>query len=130
MEFATLFTAANAILLAKAFAIYIAVGLVLFYILFVTYVMIMNVKRSRDRKRLTRLAYVMSWPVLVVGIVSDVLLNQLYFSVVCWDFKHFGTVTSRMKGYKYREGTAWQKKVSAWVELHIDDFEDTPEGHI
>lgn len=130
MELTALFTAANAILLAKVLATYVAVGLVLFYVLFVTYVFVMNVKRSRDRKTLTKFAYCLSWPVLAVGITSDVLLNQLYFSVVCWDFKHLGTVTSRMKGYKYDKGTVWQKKVSAWIELQIDDFEDTPEGHI
>jgi hypothetical protein len=60
-----------------------------------------------------------------------VLVNQLYFSVICWDFKHFGTATLRMKQYKYREtATPWQKKVSAFIEHHIDDYEDKPGGHI
>ena len=111
-------------------AIYLAAGVFLIWLLFVCYAMVMNVKRLRDRKTLTPLAYVLSWPVLVVGVAVDVIVNQLYFSVICLDFTHFGTVTSRMKRYKYRDSTAWQKKVSAFVELHIDDFEDVEGGHI
>lgn len=111
-------------------AAYLAVGLVLIVVLYWSYVFVMGVKRVRDRKTLTPLAYYLSWPVLIVGMAVDVLVNQLYFSVICLDFKHLGTVTSRMKRYKYGEATAWQKKVSAFIELHIDDFEDTPGGHI
>ena len=39
-------------------------------------------------------------------------------------------VASRMKRYRYRESTDWQKKVLAFVGLHIDDFEDVEGGHI
>jgi hypothetical protein len=52
-------------------------------------------------------------------------------SFICLDFTHIGTVTSRMKQYKYDDSaTDWQKAVSAWIESHIDDFDDTPGGHI
>ena len=117
-------------LLALGLAVYLVAGLVLIWLLFVSYVFVMGAKRTRDRKTLTPLAYVLSWPVLIVGVAVDVLVNQLYFSVICWDFKHFGTVTNRMKRYKYSEATAWKRRVSAFVELHIDDFEDVPGGHI
>lgn len=110
--------------------IYIALFFVLVPILFWAYVYVMGVKRVRDRKTLTPLAYYLSLPILAIGMVVDVLLNQLYFSVICLDQFHFGTVTSRMTQYKYGEATAWQKKVSAFIEKHIDDFEDTPDGHI
>ena len=115
---------------AQTLAAYLAIGAVLFVVLLWSYIMVMGVKRCRDRGTLTPLVYNLSKPVLVIGVFADVLLNQFYFAFVCMDFTHLGTVTSRMKGYKYREGTAWQKRVSAWVEHHIDDFEDTPEGHI
>jgi hypothetical protein len=111
-------------------AIYLVAGVFLIWLLFVSYVFVMGAKRVRDRKTLTPLAYVLSWPVLVVGVAVDVIVNQLYFSVICLDPFHFGTVTSRMKRYKYRDSTDWQKKVSAFVELHIDDFEDVEGGHI
>lgn len=111
-------------------AAYIALGFVLTYVLFVKYVYIMGIKRTRDRKTLTPLAYYLSVPILVTGMIVDVLVNQLYFSVICMDFTHIGTVTSRMKQYKYGDATAWQKKVSAWVEHHIDDYEDVEGGHI
>jgi hypothetical protein len=117
-------------LLALGLAVYLVAGLVLIWLLFVSYVFVMGAKRARDRKTLTPLAYVLSWPVLIVGVAVDVLVNQLYFSVICWDFTHWGPVTSRMKQYKYNDASAWQKKVSAFVEHHVDDYEDRPGGHI
>lgn len=111
-------------------AAYVAIGIVLTVILYWSYVFVMGVKRVRDRKTLTPLAYYLSWPVLAVGVLVDVIVNQLYMSVICFDFLHFGTVTSRMQRYKYGEATPWQKKVSAFIEMHIDDFEDAPDGHI
>lgn len=112
------------------FLIYLAAFPVLTIVLFWSYVYVMGVKRVRDRKTLTKLAYALSLPILVIGVFVDVLLNQLYFPYICWDFKHFGTVTSRMKKYKYGDSTKWQKKVSAFIELHIDDFEESEKGHI
>jgi hypothetical protein len=109
---------------------YVAVGILLTVILFWAYVFVMGAVRVRERGNLTRLAYYLSTPVLVVGMIADVLVNQFYMSVICLDFKHFGTVTSRMKIYKYGEATDWQKKVSAFIELHIDDFEAVDGGHI
>ena len=92
---------------------------------------VMGVKRVRDRGALTKLSYTLSLPILVVGVVVDVLVNQFYMAVICLDFAHLGTVTSRMKGYKRNaSATAWQKAVSAWIEKHIDDFDDAPGGHI
>jgi hypothetical protein len=112
-------------------AAYLAVGLVLFYILFLSYVFVMGVKRVRDRGTLTKFSYTLSLPILAIGILIDVLVNQLYMSFICLDFTHIGTVTSRMKQYKYDDSaTDWQKAVSAWIESHIDDFDDTPGGHI
>ena len=111
-------------------AVYVVSGLVLTVILFWAYVFTMGTVRVRERNTLTPLAYYLSLPVAVFGVFIDVVVNQLYFSVICLDFTHWGTVTSRMKRYKYNEATPWQKKVSAWVELQIDDYEDVPEGHI
>jgi hypothetical protein len=110
---------------------YAVIGVVSIYLLFLSYVFVMAVKRVRDRNNLTKLAYTLSVPVLVFGVSIDVIVNQFYFSVICLDPFHFGTVTSRMSKYKYDDSaTSWQKKVSAFVEKHIDDFEDTPDGHI
>ena len=114
----------------QIFGAYLALGVALTVILFWAYIYVMGVKRVRDRKNLTGLAYALSWPILVIGVAVDVVVNQLYFSVLCLDPFHLGTVTSRMKRYKYGQATPWQKKVSAWVERQIDDFEDSPHGHI
>jgi uncharacterized membrane protein YhaH (DUF805 family) len=111
-------------------ASYFAIGVILLVVLLWSYVYVMGVKRTRDRKTLTPLVYALSLPILAIGMTVDVLLNQFYFAVICFDFTHWGTVTSRMKKYKYAEASAWKKKVSAWVEKHIDDFEDAPNGHI
>jgi hypothetical protein len=116
--------------LAIALAVYLVAGLALIWLLFVLYVFVMGAKRVRDRKTLTPLAYALSLPVFVLGLWVDVVVNQLYFSVICLDFTHWGTVTNRMTKYKYGEATAWQKRVSAFVERHIDDFDDRPGGHI
>lgn len=112
------------------FLTYVAIGIVLTYTLFISYVFAMGVKRVRDRGKLTKLNYSLSYPVVLIGYTVDVLVNQLYMSVICLDPFHFGTVTNRMQKYKYSKATNWQKAVSAWIELHIDDFEDTPNGHI
>lgn len=120
----------NPIIYLYAFGAYVALGVILTIILFWAYVYVMGVKRTRDRGTLTPLTYYLSLPILVIGVLVDVIVNQLYFSVLCLDFTHWGTVTSRMKRYKHRKGTRWQKKVSAWIEYHIDDYDDIPGGHI
>jgi hypothetical protein len=111
--------------------LYLAAGAALFVLLLWCYVAVMGLKRCRDRGTLTPLVYWLCAPVLAVGIVVDVLVNQLYMSVVCLDFMHFGTVTSRMKKYKQDDSEGqWRKAVSRWIESHIDDFDDVQGGHI
>lgn len=100
------------------------------YALLVLYIFVMSIKRVRDMGKLTTFVKVICYPWVILGVLVDVIVNQTVFAIICLDPFHFGTVTSRLKGYKYREGTKWQKVVSAWVESHIDPFDDAEGGHI
>ena len=98
-----------------------------FYALWVLYLAVMNLKRVRDAGNLPKTALVLGLPVLVFGLLIDLICNVL-LSVVLLELPREMTVTARLKRHNRATG-GWRKKVVGWFKPLLDPF-DPSGGHI
>lgn len=97
------------------------------WLLWVFYLAVMNLKRVKDAGRLGRVAIVLGIPVLVVGLVLDVLVNLVVFTVLLLELPRWGewTVTARLQ--RHHLGTTWRSRIAQWFETELlGDFD--PDG--
>lgn len=99
-------------------------GFCLLYALWIFYLAVMSLKRSRDAGLLTRTAYAFGLPVLALGLVLDFLANVLVLTVLLFELPREGTVTSRLKRHN-ATSTGWRKAVAAWAEPLLDPYDPT-----
>jgi uncharacterized membrane protein len=93
-----------------------------FYILWVFFLAVMSLKRAKDAGTLSRHALVLGTPVLIVGLLVDLLCNVL-LSVIFLEFPQEWTVTARLKRHKY-SGRGWQQAFASALGDHLlDDFD-------
>ena len=105
--------------------LFCAVFIASFYVLWVLYLAVMNIKRVRDAGKLSKPALVLGMPVLVIGLIVDLFCNVL-LSVVLMELPREMTVTARLQRHK-RDSGGWRKKVVMWFELILDPFD--PSGN-
>ncbi len=113
----------------KLLAAYCFFSVIVLYGLMVSYIAVMNLKRVYDKGLLTPFMMRVNYPVIVVGIVLDILANWLIFTVLFLEWPCEYMVTHRLKRHKYT-GKGFRHKFALWWEKHIDPFEDVPDGHI
>lgn len=92
------------------------------YALWVFYLAVMNLKRVQDSGKLTKTAYALGLPILVLGLAIDALVNTLVMTVVLFEPPKELTVTARLKRHN-RESTGWRKDVARWFEPILDPFD-------
>lgn len=103
-----------------------AVGLP--YALWLFYVAVMALKRARDAGTLSRIAYALGVPILVIGYALDFLVNVTVCTVLFLESPRETTVTARLKRHKY--ATGWRGRVARWVAAHLLDAFDPDGKHI
>ena len=113
--------------LAIIYAAALAFGLV--YALWVFYLAVMNLKRVKDAGKLGKVALALGMPVLLVGLVLDLLANVLVFTVLLLELPQETTVTARLKRHK-RESTGWRLRVTNWFASELLDHFDPTGTHI
>ena len=96
------------------------------YALWVFYLAVMALKRSRDEGRLTGAPYVLAWPVLIVGYVLDFYVTVIPGTIVFLDRPREGTFTARLKRYAKQPGT-WRFTLTVWFASLLDRFD--PDGY-
>lgn len=99
------------------------------YALWVFYLAVMNLKRVKDAGKLGKVALVLGTPVLVVGLVLDLLVNVLVMTVLLLEIPQETTVTARLKRHK-RESTGWRLRVTNWFASELLDHFDPSGTHI
>lgn len=101
------------------------------WLLWVFYLAVMNIKRVKDMGKLGKVALTLGMPVLIVGVVLDVLANLIVFTVLLAEPPRWGewTVTSRLKRHHVAE-TGWRKKVAAWFETELLGHFDPSGKHL
>jgi len=92
-----------------------------FYVLWVLYLAVMNLKRVRDLGQLSRMALILGYPVLFLGLVVDLFCNLL-ISVPLLEMPKEMTVTARLKRHN-KDTSGWRKTVALWFEPLLDPFD-------
>ena len=95
------------------------------YALWVFYIAVMGLKRVRDAGQLSKWATRFGYPVLVIGIVLDVIVNWFVVTLLLLEFPKELLVTTRFKRHM-RESTGWRLKVVKFFEPLLDPFD--PDG--
>lgn len=68
------------------------------------------------------LALVFGMPLLVIGLVLDLIVNVAVMTVILLELPQETTVTARLKRHN-RESSGWRKAVAVWFEPLLDPFD-------
>lgn len=92
------------------------------YLLWVLYLAVMNLSRVHRLGTISRLAFVCGVPLLLLGLLVDVLVNCLVMTALFADLPKEALVTSRLQ--RYARGSGWRRRVALWFADHfLDDFD-------
>ena len=95
------------------------------YALWLHYVLVMALRKAQKAGTLSRAAYALGLPPLVVGVILDALVNIVVCTVVLSELPREWLVTDRLKRHKAAGG--WRGKVAAWICEHLLNAFD-PDG--
>lgn len=96
------------------------------YALWVFYLALMTLKRSRDEGKLTGVPYALAVPVLFVGYLLDFYVTVTLGSIVFFDLPRETTFTARLKRYATTPGN-WRFTLTVWFATLLDRFD--PDGY-
>lgn len=99
-----------------------------FYILWVAYLAIMNLKGARDAGTLTNFTYYFSMPLLISGFVLDVAINWIVGTVIFLDLPREMTLSHRLE--RYMGDDNWRESIALWMARNLLDFADPRGYHI
>lgn len=114
-------------MLAALYLLVLAFGLA--YALWIFYLAVMNLKRVRDAGKLGKVALTLGIPVLVIGLVLDLLVNVLVMTPLLLEIPQETTVTARLKRHK-SESTGWRLRVTNWFASELLDHFDPDGSHV
>ncbi len=98
-----------------------------FYIMWVLYLAVMNLKRARDNKELTPLVTIVASPLIFCAVVLDVVLNVFILTVLFLELPKEYTISQRLKRYNTQSGI--RAKIAKFMEQFLDPF-DPAGNHI
>ena len=93
-----------------------------FYVLWVLYLAVMNLKRVKDAGLLSPLALVLGYPVFIFGYLLDILVNVFLMTFILLEMPKELTVTARLKRHK-QQSTGWRLSIAKWFEPLLDPFD-------
>lgn len=104
----------------------VALAVLSVYGLWVFYLAVMNLKRAKDAGTLRPWARRLGGPVLFVGVLLDLLVNWLVFTVLLLELPRETLVTARLKRH-LASGAGWRYRVARWFCADLLDAFD-PSG--
>jgi len=96
------------------------------YGLWIFYLAVMNLQRVQKLGLLSPWALRFGYPVLVVGLFLDVVVNWFVVTLLLMEFPQELLVTARFKRHNL-ESTGWRKSVVLFFEPILDPFD--PSGN-
>jgi hypothetical protein len=112
----------NHLELATNVALFAGISSLAFYVLWILYLAVMNLKRVRDEGKLTSLAKYLGLPVLFIGYILDAILNIVVMTIILFEIPQEMTVSQRLKRHN-KNSTGWRKAVAVWFEPLLDPFD-------
>jgi hypothetical protein len=102
----------------------IAIGCI--YALWLFYLAVMNLIRARDAGTLSRPAYILGLPILLIGLAIDFLTNMILVTILFLELPREPLVTARLSRH-INESTGWRKHLAQWFCKNLLDAFD-PSG--
>lgn len=107
---------------------YILYTLLSIWLLWVFYLAVMNLSRARNAGTLSTAAYIVGYPVLIVGLLLDLIVNVIVLTIIMLELPKETTVTSRLKRHSRKGG--WRADIANWLGKYILDPFDPSGKHI
>lgn len=98
-----------------------------FYVLWVFYLAVMNLKRVKDTGyQFKKHVLILAYPVLFLGLILDIVINLVFMTIIFLEFPRELLVTSRLKRHNNLGG--WRGKIARnFFEPLLDPFD--PSGN-
>lgn len=97
------------------------------YMFWVLYLAIMALYRAHINKTLTKLGYALGAPLLLTGLVLDVLMNITIFSLAFFEIPREWLVTKRLQ--RHLKQTGWRFKLAKFICEGLLNFADPTGNH-
>ena len=98
------------------------------YFLWVMYLAVMSLARARDAGTLSRSALILGYPLFVVGVCFNVLVNWIVLSVVFLELPRESMFTHRVSRHCLG-GKGWRKRIACWICHDLLDAFDPAGRH-
>jgi hypothetical protein len=98
----------------------------LFYILWIFYLAVMNLQRVRDLGLLHPVVKKLAYPILIVGVLLNILLNITILTILFLDVPREWTISKRLNRYMTQPVANWRSKAAKIFEYLLDPFD--PDG--
>lgn len=100
-----------------------------FYLCWILYVVIMGTYRAHLTDRLTGFNRYMSIPIVVLGIVFDIIGNLILATIIFMDVPREWMFTDRLKRYKNSDKLTRRSKIATYICDNILDPFDPRNNH-
>lgn len=107
----------------------IAGTLIFLWVFWALYVLVMGIYRAHLKKQLRGLTFIMSVPLVAIGLAVDVFAQYTLACIFFLDLPRRGEhlVTARLQ--RYSAGSGWRKIKADWVCTHLLDVFDPHGDH-
>jgi len=100
------------------------------YALWPLYVFTMAMLRAKEQNLTTLTAWILAFPLIVIALILDVLLNFTVFAVLLWDFPKPKEWTFSQRLNRLVRNDDWRGSVARWVAASLLDPYDPSGKHI
>jgi len=99
------------------------------YILWLFYLAVMSLFRAHHNGTLSLPAKCLGYPILIVGVLLDALVNIVVLTVVLFERPYEWLVTKRLARH-IKHGGGWRKAIAGWICRHLlNPFDPDQRGH-
>jgi hypothetical protein len=104
--------------------IYTIVSALMTYALWIFYLAVMSLAHAKRDGTLSTTARILGTPVLIVGLLIDLLVNVFVMTPLLLELPREMTVTARLKRHN-RGPNSWRKRFAQWFEPILDPYDPT-----
>ena len=99
------------------------------YVLWVFYLAVMALLNAKEKGTISKPALWLGYPVLLIGVVLDFVVNVTIMSVIYLELPREWLVTKRLSRH-IKHGKDWRHKLSKWICSNLlDTFDPDHRGH-
>ena len=98
------------------------------YALWIFYLAIMSLSRAKQEGTISRIALLLGYPILLIGVVLDFIVNLIIMSLLFLEPPKELLVTKRLTRH-VQKGKGWRQKLAYWICHHLLNAFDPSGDH-